>query len=527
MKAQFKVTGVKKSDGVTTVHITDRGYGRGTVELKWYIKASQATLVVNRKKGTSADCLKAMLLALKFLLEGIMNEDFKPDHIQSYKIKIAKTKCSVCQVVFSSSHGLSIHQSRAHKSQILAAQIAVKAKDDGLVEVSQDQDNSNGGQVKLVDYIGKKFPGAVIKRVTGDGACGPRAISLILFGTEDHWREISIAMNKMNREAFEKQEIAGSVSYPFHRIVSGVGKKEFFSRQEYLGFLETEESLFTWREGPDFQCISDILEAQLVILVSGDGVTLDGGKAVVIGEQHNEYLVLMLNKSSEHYFAVMNPEKHAYQQEIVKKFRAFTGTVSAECSKEVCSVKSHENLPAQLTDVMRRIEVLEQIVKHQSNELNELKSRAIIEKPARLSKSNSTDSLNMDTFQSQGHLDEIAQLNRLKVMKDQGFRRESPLVNSVEAPKVKPQPPVFCISCNLKFDSKEALKNHNNVCPKKQSSVETSPPAVEQLGSNIPVIPSSLSSRVFVSHSNGGRNYNCQDVKLVKDFYGTTYCISL
>ena len=94
-KAQFKVTGINKSTGITTVHITDRGYGKGTVELKWYIKTSQATLVVSRKKGTSADCLKAMLLALKFLLEGIMNKEFKPDHVQSFTIKTAKTKCSV------------------------------------------------------------------------------------------------------------------------------------------------------------------------------------------------------------------------------------------------------------------------------------------------------------------------------------------------------------------------------------------------------------------------------------------------
>ena len=438
-KAQFKVTGINKSTGITTVHITDRGYGKGTVELKWYIKTSQATLVVSRKKGTSADCLKAMLLALKFLLEGIMNKEFKPDHVQSFTIKTAKTKCSVCQVVFSSPHGLSIHQSRAHKSQNLVSQLVDKVIDDGLMEVSsQVQANSNGNQVQLQDYINKIFPGAVIRRVVGDGACGPRAISLIFFGTEDHWREISIAMNKQNKECFEKREIAGNVFYPFHRIVSGVGKKEFMNRQQFLGFLETEESLFTWREGPDFQCISDILESKIVILVSGDGVTLDGGKPLVIGEQHKSEVVLMLNQSSEHYFSVMNPKKHVFQQEIITNLRAFNGDVSADCPREVCSVKSHENLPAQITDVLKRIELLEQIVKNQNKELIELKSRAVIEKPLRLTKSSSTDSVDMDTFESQGHLDEIEQLNRLKEMKNQGFRRESPLVIPVEVPKVNP-----------------------------------------------------------------------------------------
>ena len=76
--------------------------------------------------------------------------------------------------------------------------------------------------------------------------------------------------------------------------------------------------------------------------------------------------------------AVMNPERHAFQQEIITRLRAFTGNVLAECYKEACSVKSHENLPAQLTDVLKRIEMLKQIVTDQSEELFELKGRAII-----------------------------------------------------------------------------------------------------------------------------------------------------
>ena len=50
---------------------------------------------------------------------------------------------------------------------------------------------------------------------------------------------------------------------------------------------------------------------------------------------------------------------------------------------------------------------------------------------------------------------------------------------------------------------------HNNVCPKKKSSGQNSAPVPEPLGSNIPVIPSSVSSGVFVPHGNGVRSYNC------------------
>ena len=78
-------------------------------------------------------------------------------------------------------HGPSIHQSRAHKSQDLVSELVDKVIDDGLMGVSsQVQANSNGKQVQLEDYINKTFPGAVIRRVVGDGACG----------SEDHWREL-------------------------------------------------------------------------------------------------------------------------------------------------------------------------------------------------------------------------------------------------------------------------------------------------------------------------------------------------
>ena len=76
---------------------------------------------------------------------------------------------------------------------------------------------------------------------------------------------------------------------------------------------------------------------------------------LVIGEQHASEVVLMLNKSSEHYFSVMNPKKHVFQQEIITNLRAFNGNVPAKSPGEVCSVKSHENIPAQMTDVLKRI----------------------------------------------------------------------------------------------------------------------------------------------------------------------------
>ena len=140
-----------------------------------------------------------------------------------------------------------------------------------------------------------------------------------MFDTENEWRLISRAMNKKMMESFYSQESEGTVFYPFDRKVSGVGTKKFNNRQEYLEFLDTEESLFTWREGPDFAAISDLLKVKIVILV-GDGIYLDGGKPQEIGDQYasdgsDNVIVLLLKKDSEHYFAVMNKKNLIIQKE--------------------------------------------------------------------------------------------------------------------------------------------------------------------------------------------------------------------
>ena len=93
----------------------------------------------------------------------------------------------------------------------------------------------------------------------------------------------------------------------------------------------------------------------------------------------------------------------------------------------------------------------------------------------------------------------------------------SPQANTTEKIVERHQPPMFCISCSLRFENKEALKEHKNVCPKKNNSVKITQTNSAQHQNqkeeyNIPVLASTnVSSNVFVTQSSNVRSYNCQE----------------
>ena len=447
-------------------------------------------------------------------------------------------KCTLCQQYFVNAHGLKIHVSRIHKSQNIVKQRDDKVIDDDMKASSKpltSKVSHDKGKIRVDKFINDR--GAVLKRVVGDGACAPRAISLILFGTENHWRVIATAMNKKNRESFVEREIVGNVFYPFQRIVSGVGRKEFNNREEYLNFLETEESLYTWREGPDLKCISDLLEIKLIILVSGDGENLDGGKPLIIGEQFTPEVVLFLNKSSEHYFSVINPQNKNDNNERLSKLQDYINNVSAQGLDSFCSdedVRRWRRIEKQMELLQSKLNFYEKELECQRNfyekGLNECRSKIFIletnkcihESPGKkevflaavaanqsqnLPQTGQVNALPPASSPVPMEMDAIQDLQRLNSLKMQGFQRQSPQV----APLPK-KPNFYCISCNVPFDTKDGLRDHNQICPKKKknTNVEQSH-QVDSAEKDLKSIPVHIDPSIRVPQNGSVREYNCHN----------------
>ena len=111
----------------------------------------------------------------------------------------------------------------------------------------------------------------------------------------------------------------------------------------------------------------------------------------------------------------------------------------------------------------------------------------------------------MDTSEK---TDKFEDLNRLKAMKEKGFRRDTPQTKPVEK-SVPKKPTFYCISCNVSFDTKDTLKEHNQVCKSKKTP-DFEPVKPPERVSKIPVIQSDVNVKA-VHPGFVPRQYNCHD----------------
>ena len=132
----------------------------------------------------------------------------------------------------------------------------------------------------------------------------------------------------------------------------------------------------------------------------------------------------------------------------------------------------------------------------------------VIKQPEVLPQPRQSNSVkDMDTDDDQGRKNELDELNRLKALKGQGFVRVSPQARAFE----KPQTPMFCLTCNVRFENKDALREHRVVCPQKAPSINENSPGPEAnavVGERIQTLNSQQKVAVL---NRQARSYNCEE----------------
>ena len=238
---QFKVKQADLRKKEITIVTDDKLFGEGELEMKWWITRKGATVEVKRKKGSEASHLKQILRVVKFLLDGTLDKAFTKSMIDSftlnsgpkskdecskcgysYKTRVGETlhkcdvvkygiKCSTCGEMFTSQENLEIHIEKVHKKeeaepmhvssdasenadQLLSSLLDHVVESRPFVKLTEHAKETLPGKknddINVRQYLCRKLPGASIKQVSADGACVLRALSLIVFGTESHYRTI-------------------------------------------------------------------------------------------------------------------------------------------------------------------------------------------------------------------------------------------------------------------------------------------------------------------------------------------------
>ena len=380
LRSKFKIRQTNLKTKNILLVVDDNVYGEGEVMVHWWINRRggklTCTLQVSRKKGADPIHIKAMLNAVKYLMDGFLENGLTKAMLDSFILKMGpKTKdecsdcgyiyktpmgeilhkcdlikagcptCPSCDEMLTSQDNLKIHMEKVHGSEPMQVSQSSQQSADQVLSDLLDKVVATKGypkptkaiirpsvlgntapvppkpEISIKQYIFKNFPGAVIKKVKDGGACQLRAVSYVMWQTDGHYKTIGKAISKYILSNYEVLEGANEIYYPLTRKLAGE-ELTFHNKEEFQRFLRSEESLYAWREGTDLEVISTLFQIQIIVLVSKNG-KLDGGKPIVFGEKFKIKAVLLHNEDEGHYSAVIatdNPNKNFTMLNNVKRY---------------------------------------------------------------------------------------------------------------------------------------------------------------------------------------------------------------
>ena len=539
-------------------------------------KKSGTTLQCNKVKGCDPVLVQKIFLVIKFLIDGFLDNVFSPEKLESFIVGFEESKdtCKSCGLVFKTPTGVTEHKcSFLHQNDIVEPMEfnkQVSSDADKIVQALVDHVTGRlSGQATLptpprpaltcADYVQKELPGGEIKSVTGDGGCMPRCVSLIAWGTEEHWKLVARALNKKTIELFDSMK--DFLIFPIKRKVGGKEEEMVFKdKDEYIKFLMSEESLVMWREGPDLNVLAHLLMARVDVLVSKEN-KLDGGCPMVYGEQYEDRarLVLVLNTEEKHYLAVVDTQNPHKNLNLISDLETYVNAKNESEEPKVAASKVLEEkkkndakddfkkVNSRIDDVMKlltnlqakydgkifrleeenrvlktlldkrvpRVEVRAAPVPPDAARPPPLPPKA---RPAQVpAPAGVAGRMDLDN-------DEFPQLQSLYDMKHQGFQRQSPV-----APPVRKS--FSCTLCKIQFDDEENLRKHRETkhTEKKSSEKETdsqekddekkNPVTKPVYGKN--VVNEAAMQRVPILNGQA-RQYNCLECPFQADGNGSS-----
>ena len=556
-RVPFKIKNVGARAQYLVIYLNDDIYGEGHVHLKWTFEGKKkgTTLHFSKVKGCDPSHVQKVLYVMKYLIDGTIDNVFSPEMIESFIVgnEEVKDACANCGQIFKTATGLSHHQCARVNDKVESMEVAKDISNEdaqGFVEALVSHVVESGvlnrqetlptprPDLTCNQYIDQKLPGGQIKHVVGDGACLPRAISLVCFGSEEYWKIVAMAINKMAVKKIKEDQV---FDFPLKRVISGKGEHIFNDKDAFINFLKSESSLFMWREEPDIVMASELLECRIDVLISRNG-KLEGGCPIVYGEEFEDggKIVLLLSTEEEHYRAVVDPSNSRKHRNLLDKLKNYLERNEADNMKEeIISVnKSLEtlnekvesmqkiitNLKAECDGKFAKLEFENKVLKDILCKRNPQRPERDVpasscatgvgpSKVSKVSKVSNADLADQVIDLCPGPMDcdqELVQLQRLQSLKQQGFSRQDP-----SAPPVRKKSIVSCMLCKVDFDNEENLKKHNeknhgiikkNESNKNEDCVSKSRiPHVDNKNSN-----EALKARIPVINGQA-REYNCLD----------------
>lgn len=291
----------------------------------------------------------------------------------------------------------------------------------------------------------------------------------------------------------------------------------FQDREQFISFLKSERSLYSYREGTDLQIIADLFKIQIHVLISRNN-KMENGVPMKIGEKFgdNKIAVMVLNMEDEHYSPVLAPNNTNKNFTLMNKMKRYVEG-KEDAKKDIVDDDDKQRERLELMErnlgiLQSRLNFFEKEKKRSDAQIKALEETV---KVLNSSKCNHKPDFVSPPAKrtdlppvSQEPMDvEFPQLQRLSSLKNSGSER----LNPVEKPLPK-KALLKCNSCSIEFGTEENLKKHmesKHKVTKDTNTRDSGPPTAQPPGEKQSKTNAQSRPPLNVKNSKE-RNYNCE-----------------
>ena len=177
--------------------------------------------------------------------------------------------------------------------------------------------------MQVDDYLRREYPGYILQNVAGDGSCQIGTLSVGLTNKQYVKYILGRASTKI---MLENWQFYGCF-HDYDKAYRVGGTDRMFVEEEFKKFLETDESLFLYRDNQDLHAASNMLDIDIDVIKVTNGICAHEQTEIHPNMQNTlrvkqkfdkKKITLLLNTNSEHYQVLVDPRSIEKKESIEK-----------------------------------------------------------------------------------------------------------------------------------------------------------------------------------------------------------------
>ena len=214
--------------------------------------------------------------------------------------------------------------------------------------------------MQVDDYLRREYPGYILQNVAGDGSCQIGTLSVGLTNKQDVKYILGRASTKI---MLENWQFYGCF-HDYDKAYRVGGTDRMFVEEEFKKFLETDESLFLYRDNQDLHAASNMLDIDIDVIKVTNGICAHEQTEIHPNMQNTfrvkqkfdkKKITLLLNTNSEHYQVLVDPRSIEKKETIEKVKEELTNYLNDCIMEEPIELDRIEKLEKRMEAIFQEL----------------------------------------------------------------------------------------------------------------------------------------------------------------------------